>query len=295
MQAMILAAGLGTRLLPHTSIRPKPLFPILNTPLLLLTIERLQNFGFDHILVNCHHLREQIVDALNAVEGVVVIEEEIILGTGGGLRGALPHMKDEPILISNGDIYHTVNLFELYNYHKINNHSITLGMHDFTRFNTVSVNGNKVDAFSTDTKLPTLAFTGLQVVEPDLLKDIEEGEYSCIIDHYRNLLSRGVQIDCFRVDDCHWTDMGSVDDYLALHEGLLSEKIPCWQETGIVRKPYCIAKRAQLPVQIDFEDWVCIGEAKIGNKTHLQRCVVWDGVVVHGDMVITDTIVSSDQ
>lgn len=294
MQAMILAAGLGTRLLPHTSIRPKPLFPILNTPLLLLTIERLKNFGFDHIIVNCHHLREQIVDVLCSVGGVVVVEEEIILGTGGGLRGALPHMKDEPILISNGDIYHTVNLYELYKYHRVHNHRITLGMHDFFRFNTVSMNGHKVDAFSKDKQLPRLAYTGLQVVEPELLQDIKEGQYSCIIDHYRKLLESGVEIDCFRVDDCYWTDMGTVDDYLALHEGLLFEKIPCWQEIGKVRKPYCIANRAKLPSQIDLEEWVCIGEAKIGNKTHLKRCVVWDDVVLHGGMELTDKIISSD-
>ena len=294
MQAMILAAGFGTRLLPHTSIRPKPLFPILNSPLLLLTIERLKNFGFDHIIVNCHHLREQIVDALDLVEGVVVIEEEIILGTGGGLRGALPFMRDEPLLVTNGDIYHTVNLLEFYNYHRTQKHRITLGMHDCLRFNTVTMKGDKVDAFSNDSSLPKLAYTGLQVVDPELLQDIEEGQYSCIVDHYRNLLARGVQIDTFRVDDCYWTDMGTVEDYLALHEGLLFGKIPCWQETGAVRKPYCIAARAKLPAQIDLEDWVSIGVARIGNKTHLQRCVVWHGVVIHGGMDIKDTIVSSD-
>ncbi|MFT5698142.1 MAG: mannose-1-phosphate guanylyltransferase [Desulforhopalus sp.] len=294
MQAMILAAGLGTRLLPHTNIRPKPLFPILNTPLLLLTIERLKNFGFDQIVVNCHHLKEQIVEVLDSVGGVIVIEEEIILGTGGGLRGALPYMRDEPILISNGDIYHTVNVLELYNYHRKNKHSITLGMHNCTRFNTVSMNGDRVDAFGKDKSLPTLAYTGLQVLQPELLQDIEKGQYSCIIEHYRKLLAGGVHIDTFRVDDCHWTDMGSVEDYLALHAGLLSGNIPCWQEIGPVRKPYCIGARAKLPAHVDLDDWVCIGEAQIGDRTHLQRCVVWDGVIVHGGMEITDKIVSSD-
>ncbi len=100
MQAMILAAGLGTRLLPHTSIRPKPLFPVLNSPLLLLTIARLKNFGFDHIIVNCHHLREQIVEAVELIEDVMVIEEEIILGTGGGLRGAVTTSRSTPTCLS---------------------------------------------------------------------------------------------------------------------------------------------------------------------------------------------------
>ena len=294
MQAMILAAGLGTRLLPHTSIRPKPLFPILNKPILLLTIERLKNFGFDHILVNCHHLKEQIVETLESVEGVTLIEEEVILGTGGGLRGALPLMRDEPILITNGDIYHTVNLREMYLSHQRKCNDITLGVHDYLRFNTVSIEGDRVTAFRKEKKGQTLAYTGLQVVEPKIFRDIPENRYSCIIDHYSSLLEHGHDIHYFRVDGCHWTDMGTVDDYLSLHEGLLTDKIPCWQEIGSVRKPYCIAKRAKLPAQLELEDWVSIGEARIGNKSHLQRCVVWDDVVVHGGMEIVNSIVSSD-
>ena len=295
MQAMILAAGLGTRLLPHTSIRPKPLFPVLNSPLLLLTIARLKNFGFDHIIVNCHHLGEQIVEALESIEDVIVIEEEIILGTGGGLRGALPHMRDESILVTNGDIYHSVDFLEFYNYHMTQNHSITLGMHDYPRFNTVAMNGDKVDAFSKDTALPKLAYTGLQVLKPDLLKDIEENRYSCIIDHYKKLMASGVQIDSYRVDNSYWTDMGTVDDYLCLHEGLLLGRIPYWQEMGEITKPYCIDKGARLPAQVDVEDWVCIGAADIGNQTHLSRCVVWDDVFVGEGVKVTDSIISSDQ
>ena len=110
MQAMILAAGFGTRLLPYTELRPKPLFPLLNKPLLLLTIERLQRAGFDHIVVNCHHLRDQIVDLLQDLRGVVVQQEDIILGTGGGLRLALNVFRNEPVLVTNGDIYHSVDL-----------------------------------------------------------------------------------------------------------------------------------------------------------------------------------------
>ena len=206
-------------------------------PLLLLTIERLKNFGFDHIIVNCHHLKEQIVQVLDSIDDVVVIEEEVILGTGGGLRGALPLMRDEPILVTNGDIYHTVNLSEFYSYHKKNGHHITFGMHDYPRFNSVKMINGKVVAFSNSKTNATLAYSGLQVLQPQLLEDIAAGEYSCIIDHYRELLEKGIEINSFRVDNCHWTDMGTVSDYLALHEGLLAEKIPCWQETGTVRKP----------------------------------------------------------
>ncbi len=109
MQAMILAAGFGTRLQPYSNLRPKPLFPLLNTPLLLLTIQRLQDAGFDHIVVNCHHLKDQIRSLLAGIPGVFLQEETMIMGTGGGLRLAIDLLKDEPLLVSNGDIYHTVD------------------------------------------------------------------------------------------------------------------------------------------------------------------------------------------
>jgi mannose-1-phosphate guanylyltransferase len=293
MQAMILAAGIGSRLQPHSLIRPKPLFPILNKPLLLLTIERLKKIGFDHIVVNCHHLKEQIVDVLSGLDGVIIQEEESILGTGGGLRTALESFRDEPLLVSNGDIYHTVNIEKFYEYHKKNKTRVTLAMHDFPRFNTVAVKDGKIRSFDKKRNFMQLAFTGLHMMDPSVLWSIEENTFSCIVDHYRTLLAGKEEIGCFRVDDCFWTDMGTPGDYLALHQGLLMNKIPCWQEIGDVRKPYCIDKRAKLPGHFELNDWTCIGDAHIENDSHLERVVIWDDVVVTGGSRLVDTIVSS--
>ncbi len=294
MQAMILAAGLGTRLLPHTNIRPKALFPILNQPLLLLTIERLKNFGFDHIIVNCHHLKDQIVEKLIGIDGVTIQEEETILGTGGGLRKALPFFRDEPLLITNGDIYHTINFFELVQYHQEQQNQITLAMHHCPRFNKVMTRGGKVTNFDNKGDHLPLAFTGVHVMDPSLLLDIENDTFSCIVEHYRSLLLAGVEIDCFRVDDSFWTDMGTVEDYLELHSGLLKGKIPCWLEVGKVRKPFCIDQRAKLPAQVELCDWVSIGDAHIENNNTLERVVVWDKVLIPCGKNLSDMLISED-
>lgn len=289
---MILAAGFGTRLLPHTLIRPKPLFPILNQPLLLLTIKRLQNLGFDHIVVNCHHLRQQIVAALHGLSGVVVQEEEVILGTGGGLRRALRILRDEPLLVSNGDIYHMVDFLQLYRQHEASDRAITLAMHDCPRFNSVTVKDGSISQFVSSGQSAGLAFTGLHVIEPSLLEEIREDEYSCIIDRYRILLEKGMKIDCIRTDNCYWTDMGTPEDYLALHAGLLTKTIPCWQEIGSVDSPFCIAGQADLGAQMKMNDWACIGNARIGDGSHLERVVVWDDVTVTDGSRLIDSIVS---
>lgn len=280
MQAMILAAGFGTRLLPHTRLRPKPLFPLLNEPLLLVTIRRLQRFGFDHIIVNCHHLRAQIVDHLRDMPGVVIQEEETILGTGGGLRQALDVMRDEPLLVTNGDIYHTIDFKLLYDGHCSSQLPATLAMHDYPRFNTIQVVDGRVVAFrSGNNNSQLLAFTGLSVIDPEILAGIAVGCESCIIDHYRRKLQDGTRFGVFRVDGCFWTDMGTPADYLELHAGLLKGTVPRWQEFTYcpTEKGILVDERAHLSGKSCIREWGAIGAAT-GHDISLARCVVWDGV-----------------
>jgi len=289
-----MASPTQTRLLPYTLVRPKPLFPILNQSLLLLTIQRLQQAGCDHIVVNCHYLREQIVCALHGIPGVVVQEETSVLGTGGGLRLALDQFRDEPVLVTNGDIYHTIDYQRLYQDHKREGAPVTMAMHDFPRFNTVAVRGGMICSFddrADRSKGGLLAFTGLHVVEPAVLAGIPaEGEYS-IIDWYRQLLQQGQPIVAMRVDDCFWTDMGTVEDYLALHAGLLTGKIPVWPElVGLAKNPFLVADKAKTGSGLVLEDWVCVGDAIIGKNTYLQRSVVWDEVTITEGRRIVDQL-----
>lgn len=292
MQAMILAAGFGTRLLPHTNYKPKPLFPILNEPLLLLTIRRLQRFGFTDIIVNCHHLKEQIVDALKGMTGVLLQEEELILGTGGGLRQALPKLRKEPLLITNGDIYHTIDYKKLYEYHLRQGYSATLAMHDYPRFNSVTVDYDYVRSFSKDGEGTKLAFTGLHVLDPSVLEEIEAGSCSCIIDRYRRLLEENRVIGVYRTDDSFWTDMGTLQDYLELHAGLLLGQIPRWQEFDKSSTTQLIEKDAKIDKSAQINGWASIGKAEIGADVVLNNCVVWDGCTVKQGEKITDTLVS---
>jgi len=296
MQAMILAAGFGTRLLPYTVVRPKPLFPILNQPLLLLTIQRLQHAGCDHIVVNCHYLREQIIRALHGIPGVVVQEETSVLGTGGGLRLALDQFREEPVLVTNGDIYHTIDYQRLYQDHKRQGAPVTMAMHDFPRFNTVAVRDGRIYSFDDQTertKDDLLAFTGLHVLEPEVLAAIPTDEEYSIIDRYRHLLQQGQPIAAMRVDDCFWTDMGTVEDYLTLHAGLLTGKIPVWPELlWAAKSPFLVAGQAEMKSGLELRDWVCIGgDAVIGKNSFLQRSVVWDEATIADGCRIVDQLV----
>lgn len=299
MQAMILAAGFGTRLLPYTLVRPKPLFPILNQPLLLLTVKRLQQAGCDHIVVNCHYLREQIVRALHGIKGVVVQEETAVLGTGGGLRLAIEQFRDEPVLVTNGDIYHTIDYQRFYQAHR-QGALVTMAMHDCPRFNTVAVQDGRIQSFDTKdardgmSQGELLAFTGLHVLEPEVLSLIPEAKEYSIIDCYRRLLAQGQALDVVRVDDCFWADMGTVEDYLALHGGLLTGKIPVWPELAAsTTSPFLVGDQASGGGDLVLREWACVGSGTtIGRNTLLQRSVVWDGVTIEERGWIVDQLVA---
>jgi NDP-sugar pyrophosphorylase family protein len=292
MQAMILAAGYGTRLQPYTDHRPKPLFPLLNIPLLQLTIERLQVAGFDHIVVNCHHLRSQIKKLLSGIPGITLQEESSILGTGGGLRYACEKLLDEPLLITNGDIYHTIDFVQLYEKHLQTNCPVSLAVHDYPRFNTLLVEGERILGFDHKSNPDALAFTGVHVIDPDILHGIAKGKKSCIIERYQQMLQSNEEIAAIRVDGQYWTDIGTPADYLDLHRGLLTREIPCWQEINdSCLTPFYIDEKATLGNNVNTIDWVCIGEAQIGNNVTISRSVIWDGAKIPDNIQINDSII----
>jgi mannose-1-phosphate guanylyltransferase len=301
MKAMILAAGLGTRLLPFTLKRAKPLFPVLNKPLLNLTISRIRNSGFSEIIVNAHHLRKQIRKALQYETNCILQEEEKILGTGGGLRMALPHFNHEPVLIVNGDIYHTVDYQEVYRSHCDSKADVTLVLHDYPRFNDVGVDEKSmITGFNSSNKgtedlPPPLAFTGIHVINPDVLGIIPFDTPYCIIECYKNLLKQGGSIRAYLATDHFWTDMGTPEDYLKLNADLLERKIPVYGELDevLAEAPFVGTQKASIAEGVKLLDWACIGKgAAIKAGTTLQRAIVWDGAVVPAGSIIKDTIIT---
>lgn len=293
MQAMILAAGFGSRLLPYSLIRPKPLFPILNRPLLSAIIERLRAAGCGRIVVNCHYLAEQIIAAVAGIDDLVVQHEPVLLGTGGSLAEVLPRIADEPLLVVNGDIYHTIDFRLLYKDHLRRGEKVTLALHDYPRFGKVTLNGDRISGFSAPLGSPgALAYTGVQVVSPEMIETIGSSRPYCIIDHYRSLIEAGVRIGYRVVRNGHWTDIGTVGDYLRLHGDLLADIVPCWSELrSPQRKTVLIDSEACCDPTCRFDAWACIGAARIGERSVICRSVVWDGAVVAPGEVVTDRLI----
>jgi len=292
MQAMILAAGFGTRIRPWSLVRPKPLFPVMGRPLVLRLIERLRRSGFDRILVNCHHLAGQFHPLLAGETGVDIQEEEIELGTGGGLRRALAWFRDEPVLVMNGDVYHGYDPAAVMGAHAATGGRVTLVVRDEPRFNNLAVDGDgRVAGFRVGEAGPgqrLRAFTGIQVVEPELLEPIAPDRFCDIIDHYMNLPD-GISV-WEAGEEVYWRDMGTIGDYLALHgdiiRGRTGESPP--------GSPFIVDPSARIAPDAVFDGWAVVGAcARVGTGSRLIRSVVWDGAVVGDGETVRDTVVAA--
>jgi MurNAc alpha-1-phosphate uridylyltransferase len=104
--AMLLAAGLGTRMRPLTDDRPKPLLELEGRSLLHHAMDRIRAAGIPHLVVNAHWFADQVAAAAAAhPAGAAVLREPILLETGGGVRAALPHLGAHPFVVANGDAF----------------------------------------------------------------------------------------------------------------------------------------------------------------------------------------------
>ncbi len=138
MKAMILAAGLGTRLRPLTDDRPKALVEISGHTLLEITLRRLKQFGIREVIVNVYHFADMVVDYLkqNGDFGmrIEISREEVLLDTGGALKKAAWFFQedsgraDEPFLVHNVDVLSSIDLHRMLLFHRTNQALATLAV-----------------------------------------------------------------------------------------------------------------------------------------------------------------------
>lgn len=232
MKAMILAAGLGTRLRPLTDDRPKALVEIGGHTLLEITLRRLSSFGIHDIIVNVHHFAEMIVRYLarNNNFGMHVEisrEDDLLLDTGGGLKKAAWFFQrddtQEPFLLHNVDVISTIDFARLLQFHHERNALATLAVQrrDSTRQLLFDEQGQlcgrqkgkdapEIVRRGRDTA--PLAFSGVHIISAALLNMITEQGVFSIITTYLRLAAEGQRILAFRADEFYWRDLGKPEN-----------------------------------------------------------------------------------
>ena len=222
MKAMILAAGYGTRLRPYTDHTPKPLFTITGRPLLDVIIDQLQKAGCKAVIINTHHLHHKIEAFLASQKynlEVYTRFEPQILGTGGAIKNVADFWEKEPFMVVNADIVADIDLAEVYNTHCRHHPPATLVLCDDPSFNSVVVNQNKwITGFSNPAagSLPSgdlLTFTGIQVLEPQVLNYIPQNTFYSSIDAFKKILAGGEKLKAFITPKKQWQDIGTPQSY----------------------------------------------------------------------------------
>ena len=211
MKAMVLAAGLGTRLRPLTDTRPKALVELNGRTLLEIALARLRQFGVQDVIVNVHHFADMVIEYLRANDNFgmhieVSREDDLLLDTGGGLKKAAWFFRDssEAFILHNVDVISSIDLQRMVEFHL-----------DHRALATMAVQDRKTSrplAFDEHLQLqgrgPGLAFAGIHVISPPLFSMLtEEGAFS-IINSYLRLAAAGERILGFRADEYDWRDLG---------------------------------------------------------------------------------------
>jgi NDP-sugar pyrophosphorylase family protein len=231
MKAMILAAGLGTRLRPLTDDRPKALVTVADRTLLEIVLCRLRDFGVREAIVNTHHYAEMIVEYLQANDNfgmrVEVSREEELLDTGGGLKKAAHFFSgnlQEPFILHNVDVISTIDLGRMMRFHVEQNALATLAVQDREssrsllfdeqdllrgrRAGSTAKEEDKAELVRAASGVQALGFCGIHVISPQIFAKMkEEGAFS-IIDTYMSLAAEGEKIIAFRADEYYWRDLG---------------------------------------------------------------------------------------
>jgi len=232
MKAMVLAAGLGTRLRPITNDRPKALVEVAGRTLLEITLRRLASFGINDVVVNVHHFADLMVDYLrknnNFGMRIEISREDVLLDTGGGLKKAgwffLEDKGEEPFILHNVDVISTIDLIRMVQFHKDNQCLATLAVQDreTSRYLLFDKNNDlcgrrfgmdgTVELVRGTRDFNALAFSGIHVISPRFLRMLsEEGVFS-IITSYLRIAGTGEKVRAFRADEYYWRDLGKPEN-----------------------------------------------------------------------------------
>jgi len=217
LQALIMAGGYGTRLLPLTEQVPKPMLPIGSRPLLELIVEQLRTAGIRQVNVATHYKGEVITDHFGNGQNFGVdiryVKEDQPLGTAGAL--SLLDDSAEPLLVINGDILTRVDFRAMLNFHKEHDAELTVAVRQYdihVPYGVIESEGALVRGISEKPVMSQLINAGIYLLNPSIRRLIPNGQPYDIPDLIERLIAEHRTVVCFPIRE-YWLDIGKVDQY----------------------------------------------------------------------------------
>ena len=316
MKAMILAAGLGTRMRPLTDRCPKPLLPLLLQPMLDHILAQLPRQGIHDVIINLHHHAEQLAQWLGdgsrwGVHLSLSFEPDI-LGTAGALKRVEPLLRDAPFLVLNADVMIDMDLQALWHWHCQRQALVTMVLRPdpaARSYGAVIVDADdrvrringRPSTDVTATGQETM-FACVQVVDPRVLERIPPDCFSATTtDVYPALIERNEAVYGYLYTG-YWMDIGVPERYLQAHWNLLDgvlgdswlHRLPTGSRVvlhlddmpqtapGVTLVPPVV-----LGPDVELAPDVCLGPyavlgagCRLARGTMVRDSVLWDGVQV---------------
>ena len=310
MQAVVLAGGEGTRLRPLTETVPKTVLPLCGKPFTAYTIDWLERYGVDEVILSCGYLADGMEAALEGATGPKLVFE--VEPRPLGTAGAIAHCRDlvgETFFAMNGDILSDLDLSRLVEAHETSGARATIALHpveDPSSYGLVFRDSDgKVSEFREKPEPGTDPGTdeinaGIYLLDHSVMDLIEPGKPVSIEREVFPLLAEEGSLQGVRLDG-YWLDIGTPDRFLQATEDILSGKV----ETSVVDQLGAdgiaidasarVAESAKLiaPILVGA-DVTVDSEATVGPGTVLgDRCRIGEGAAVSGSALFDDCIVGN--
>ncbi|MBD3230736.1 MAG: NTP transferase domain-containing protein [Candidatus Lokiarchaeota archaeon] len=323
MKAVIMAGGKGTRLRPLTTNLPKPLVPIINTPMIIHTIKLLKKHNFDEIYITISYLGKKIADLLgHGSEFGVSIKyyyEERPLGTAGGVRQISE--LDDTFLVVSSDIITDINLSDFFKFHKNKGGigSIALTKEEIPVAYGIVITDENTKEIKRFLEKPgwSEVFSdkinaGIYLLEPEILKFVEKGvEYDFSHQLFPRILENNEKLFGYTFDK-YWLDVGTTEKYLKAHHDILNGKIDIeipgrqmkegvWVGEGTeimdgvnIWGPALIGKNSKIDNDSFIDRNTIIGDnVLIRRNNQVKKSIIWDGATVNESCKLNSCIIAN--
>jgi mannose-1-phosphate guanylyltransferase/phosphomannomutase len=303
MDAMILAAGAGTRLRPLTFNCPKPLLPVLNRPLLQWILDYLNHYPIKRVILNTHHLADRFETLLpglhrGGIEETAVRFEPEILNTGGGLINVQDFFRSDPFLVVSGDILTDIDLSSAIAFHQGHGDPITLILHDYPEYNQIEVDSRGLIRRFRKGDGRGLDFANIHILNRSVFDLLPDSGAFDIIWAYQKIIDRGIPVHAYVSRDHYWMNIGTPQSYRKVHEECLTGKGPAFvsqflnammKTDGVLIHPTAVLEEG-----VCITDWACIGRGcrlRVGSR--IERAVLWEGVEVAPGVTVCESIIGN--
>jgi len=310
MRAMIMAAGVGSRLMPLTAELPKPMVPVANRPLMENIVGLLARHGITEIIANlhCHGpvIKEYFGDGSRFGVSLQYSEEKELLGTAGGVRRC-EWFLDDTFVVMSGDALTDVDLTGLIKAHKEKKALATIAlkqMEEVEHYGVVIVDEDGlIRSFQEKPRreeaLSRLVNTGIYVFEREIFDYIPEGEF---YDFGRQVFPHLVRIKApfyGHAIDRYWCDVGDIEAYRQAHRDVLEGRVDCPIEGQLLQGTLgvtniLVGERVELGRGVTLKGCVVIGPGcRIEDGAVLEDAVIWEDTVVEAKAVIRGSVIGS--